>query len=86
MQRYFRESERKGIAVFERSLKSTKEIFLERMHSIIAIEDYKFLEQLLDLGIQLYETSVVTIVLTCTTEEALRRVKARNRIAERKMG
>jgi deoxyadenosine/deoxycytidine kinase len=78
----YRLSEGEGVKIYERSLKVSREIFLEERRSAIRVENYTFLHDLSLFGENCYEKDAVSIYLSCSDQDMLDRIRKRGRMAE----
>jgi deoxyadenosine/deoxycytidine kinase len=82
MNRYEEEAEHEG-AIFERSIFSSRTVFIERDKVRMNPEATAFLRNLSRFGEQKYEKDAHVIYLTVSPEEMFRRVTQRDRPSER---
>jgi deoxyadenosine/deoxycytidine kinase len=84
MERYKHKSD--GIiTIYERSVRASREIFLERIKNQIDMEDLTFLSELAALAQSEFEKDVLTLYITCSNAEMLSRWNKRDRPSEKKM-
>jgi deoxyadenosine/deoxycytidine kinase len=82
LERYEELSGHLPVAVYERSIRAARDVFLGRQRGVIRPEEFTFLWQLGSFGIRRYETGAWSIYLKCCEEETLERVRRRARPAE----
>jgi deoxyadenosine/deoxycytidine kinase len=72
------------VILFERSLKCMRDVFLDFNRSLLENVDYTFLSHLISLGEKAHEGDQVqmSIYMTCSDDEMLKRVRARAREEE----
>jgi deoxyadenosine/deoxycytidine kinase len=78
----YRLSEGEGVKIYERSLKVSREIFLEERRGVIRTDNYTFLHDLSLYGENCYERNVVSVYLSCSDQDMLDRIRKRGRVAE----
>jgi deoxyadenosine/deoxycytidine kinase len=70
------------VNIYERSIRSAKDVFLESSKAVLAPEDYTFLFELGEFGEKELEKNVLSLYLHCSASEMLDRVRARARPSE----
>jgi deoxyadenosine/deoxycytidine kinase len=71
-----------GVRVFERSIRVSREVFVEEAKGLLDQEDLTFLYRLCAYGEETHEKQAVTFYLACSYTECLRRVRSRARPSE----
>jgi deoxyadenosine/deoxycytidine kinase len=73
------------VRVFERSLRVAGEVFVEAGRNIMDEVDVSILQHMAATLSNIFEGDATHVYLSCSAEEMLRRVRSRDREAERSM-